>query len=291
MADRRVGRYTVHCSHESFLYFPTAHISKGQLIDYYQRIAPYMIPYVKNRLMTLQRFPKGIEGDGFYQKNTPDYFPAFIERKKVRKKSDGIVKYLMCNNAATLVYATNQGMITPHITLSKTDKLQYPDRIIFDLDPPSHFSFADLIDVAYMLKDIIEAHHLIPFVMTTGSRGLHVVIPIKREYTFKKVKKWAQLIAQDVVSAWPKKLTIEVSKAKRRNRIFVDYLRNSYGATAVAPYAVRALEYAPIAMPLGWQELANVSSSRHYTMKNVFKRLTRVEDPWKQYARSARSID
>lgn len=289
MSERKIGKYVIECSHESKLYFPSSKITKGQLINYYERIAPYMLPHTKDRLMTLQRFPDGITKDGFYQKNTPDYFPDFIARKRVKKQSDGSVDYLICNNAATLVYIANQGMITPHIMLSKVDTLKYPDRIIFDLDPSSNTSFSAVIDTAYALQEKIESLGLTPFVMTTGSRGLHVVIPIKPTQTFTATKRWAKNIAQELVDEYPKILTLEVHIKKRKQKIFIDYLRNSYGATAVAPYAVRAIEKAPVAMPITWKDLSKLKSAQHYTITTIFRKISR-SDPWASFFRKAKNV-
>lgn len=290
MADRKVGPYIISCSNEEAIFFPKVHITKGDLIDYYERIAPYMLPYVKNRLMTLHRFPSGIDHDGFYQKNTPDYFSKFIKRKKVKKQTDGMVNYLVCNNAATLVYITNQGTITPHVTLSKLDKLDYPDRMIFDFDPSNAKAFDTVKDAAFAMRELLENYGLISLVMTTGSRGLHVIVPIKRQYPFDIVRQIAKNLAQELADKNPRVLTLEVSKIKRRGKIFIDYLRNGYGATAVAPYAVRALPSAPVATPISWQELEELNSSQYYTIKTVFKRLQGKKNPWKTFYTCAQSL-
>jgi len=288
--DRKVGRYIISCSNEQHILFPKAKITKGQLIDYYERIAPYMLPYVKDRLMTLHRFPSGINHDGFYQKNTPDYFPKFIKRKKVKKQTDGIVNYLVCNNAATLVYIANQGTITPHVTLSKINKLEYPDRMIFDFDPVSIKSFGKVKNAALAMRDLLESYGLTSFVMTTGSRGLHVVVPIKRRYPFIDIRTFAKNLAQELANENPRALTLELLKAKRRGKIFIDYLRNGYGATAVAPYAIRALEGAPVATPVSWNELAKLDSPQKYTLKNIFRRLATGSEPWKAFDKTAQTL-
>jgi len=290
MADRKIGRYVISCSNEAYVLFPKAKITKGKLVDYYEFVAPYMLPYVKDRLMTLHRYPSGIDHEGFYQKNTPDYFPAFIKRKKVQKKTEGAVNYLVCNNAATLVYIANQGTITPHITLSKIDRLEYPDRIIFDFDPSKKNQFDAIIDAALAMKEILEDVGLKSFVMTTGSRGLHVVTPIKREYPFDQVRQFAKNLAQELASQDSRTFTLEIPKAKRRGKIFIDYLRNAYGATAVAPYAVRAKEGAPVATPLAWNELSRLDSPQKYTLKNISRRLKSRKDPWESFSRSACSL-
>lgn len=261
--------------------FPADNITKGDLVDYYQRIAPYMLPYMKDRLITMQRYPSGIAQEGFYQKDAGDYFPAWIPRKKVRKKDDGTTNYVVGGDAATLIYLANQAVITPHLWLSRVGNLRKPDRMIFDLDPSKEDQFPLIIATAKKLKTILESGGLHPFVMTTGSRGLHVVIPLDGTSSFEAVRHCAHTIAQQLVDADPENLTLEIRKDKRQGRLFIDTLRNSYGATGVAPYAVRVRDGAPVATPIAWDEVAPGLTPDQWNIKNIFKRLARIEDPWK----------
>ncbi len=289
MRKVKLGQHTVDITNEEKELFPKAHITKGELINYYMRIAPTMIPYIKNRPVTMQRFPQGIKDEGFYQKDASAYFPSWIKRKPIARKKDGMVNYVVCNNVATLVYLANQLCITPHIWLSKTDKLNYPDRMIFDLDPSPDVSFATIRWAAKKIKALLERLELKAFVMTTGSRGVHIIVPLKRVHTFDQVRTFAHDIAALLADTYPKKLTIEMRKAKRGKRVFIDFLRNSFGATGVAPYAVRAKPGAPIAMPIDWQELDNVTSQK-FTVKNIFRRLARKKDQWQGIDASATSL-
>ncbi len=280
MRSIKLGKYVVDITNENKILFPKAKITKGELVEYYQRVASYMIPYVKNRPLTMHRFVQGIDQEGFYQKNVPDYFPSWIKRVPILKKADGIVNYVVCNNDATLVYLANQLCITPHIWLSRVDKLKYPDRMIFDLDPSPGVSFLQIRWAAKKIKKLLEHDFgLSTFIMTTGSRGVHIIVPLKRVHTFDQVRLFAHDCADLLAKKYPKKLTLEMRKAKRGKRIFIDVLRNSFGATGVAPYAVRAKPGAPIATPIEWHELDAVTPQK-YTMKNIFRRLVRKKDPW-----------
>lgn len=285
-----IGRITINVSHPDKIYFPENGITKGDLVDYYDKIAPVMVPYMKDRPLTMHRFPDGIHGEAFYQKDASTYFPDWIKIKPIKKKEGGITHYVVCNNRATVVYLATQACITPHLWLSKIDKIEYPDRMIFDLDPPdNNFSLARF--TALELRDLLAKLKVTSFVLTTGSKGLHVVVPLKRTATNDEVKSFAQELALILVKRNPDQLTLEMNKKFRVNRLFIDTLRNSYGATAVAPYAVRAKPGAPIATPLAWSELADRKlTSQTYTMRNIFDRLKKIEDPWRDFNKVKYSV-
>lgn len=291
MGTRKVGRYLVETSNEDKILFPQAKITKGDLIDYYENIAPIMLPYMKDRPISMQRFPEGIQEEGFYQKDAADYFPAWIKRMPLKKQDNGIVNYVVVNNAETLVYLANQACITMHTWLSRIDKIDIPDRIIFDLDPAGK-RFSDVQEAALIIREMLTLLDLPAFVMTTGSRGLHVLVPIKRKHSFDWVRSFALDIATLLASAYPDRFTVEIRKAKRRGRIFLDILRNAFGQTAVAPYAVRPKPSAPIATPITWEEAADSTlTPTKYTIKNIFKRLSKIDDPWHNINDFSSSLD
>jgi bifunctional non-homologous end joining protein LigD len=281
--------------------FPDDGITKGEVVDYYERIAENMLPYMKNRPLALQRYPDGIEEEGFYQKEAAEYFPDYVERVRIKLENGSKQDEIVCNNAATLVYLANLGAITPHIWLSTTDAITIPDKIVFDLDPsdddPSSplsgslgTSFSVVKEGARDLRKTLDSLGLTCFVMTTGSHGLHVVAPLRPEHEFSTVKEFAKAVAQNLETDDPK-FTTKVRKEKRRGRVFVDYLRNEYAQTSVAPYALRALPGAPVATPLDWDELSDSKlNAQSYTMENIFKRLSRREDPWKDFVRHRASL-
>ena len=287
MKKVRIGGKEITLTHPDKIIFPQAGICKADLINYYRRIGLTMLPYLKNRPLTMHRFPQGVDAEGFYQKNIPDYFPSWIARTTVAKKEGGTVRYVVCNDLQTLVYLANQLCITPHVWLSTVGKKNYPDKMIFDLDPAGTASFSLVKWVARAIKKLAEQRGLVPFVMTTGSKGLHVTIPLERVHTFGVVRAYAQKIAHELADRYPERITLEMRKAKRGNRIFIDTLRNARGATAVAPYALRALPMAPVATPITWQELGAVKTAQKYTIKNIFKRLAVKADVWKEMAQSA----
>ena len=291
MSSITIDTHTIELSNEQKILFPKSKITKGDLINYYQTIAPIMLPYIKDHPIAMQRFPDGIDHEGFYQKEAGEYFPNWIERKTIKHKAGHQTTYVLCNNTATLVYLANQAVITIHHWLSTNAKQRSPDRMIFDLDPTHKNTWKDLVTTALLLKKIIESYDLTPFVMTTGSRGLHITIPLKQIHTFKHVRMFAQQIAQQAITSNQTLVTLEVRKEKRKNKIFIDTLRNQWAQHAVAPYTVRALEHAPIAMPITWQELEKTPiNAQTYTIKNGLKQVNQHKHPWANFYQKAGNI-
>ncbi len=280
----------VEITHRGKVLFPETAITKGNLIDYYEKIADYMIPFLKDRPLTIQRFPAGITEEGFFQKNASEYFPAWIKTARVKKKN-GWVNHVLCNTTETLLYLVNQGAITFHTTLSRVDKLEFPDRLIFDLDPPND-NFDVVVEGARTIREIMENRlGMTTFPMTTGSKGLHVVIPLNCTENFNEVHDFAKKVATYVCYNHPEKYTMAMPKNQRKGRLFLDYMRNSYGHTGVCPFSVRAIEGAPVATPLHWDELkSSTLSSRTYNIHNVYKRLREVENPWKLFEKYSKGI-
>jgi bifunctional non-homologous end joining protein LigD len=292
MSTINIERHTIELSNEGKLLFPETKITKGNLITYYESLAPYMVPLITNHPIAMQRFPDGITHEGFYQKEIGEYFPDWVERKTItHTHSEHKTTYVVCNNTATAVYLANQAVITLHHWLSTIDDLVHPDRMIFDLDP-LNVTWTELTKTALILKKVLEEYKLKPFVMTTGSRGLHVTVPLKQKLTFKKVRLFAQHIAQQVVEKHPALVTLEIRKEKRKNKIFIDTLRNQWAQHAVVPYSVRAIEGAPVATPLFWHELENKKlHAQYFTITNVLKKVIRDGNPWQNFNKNARALD
>lgn len=288
MTERRFGRYLVELSSDDKPFFPDDHLTKGDLIDYYDRIAETMLPHLRDRPLTLHRFPDGIAGEGFFQQARGDYFPDWLEGLDVDHGGDtGRVTHILCDHRAALVYLANQGTITLHAWLSRRDQLRCPDQIIFDLDPPGD-DFEPVRRGARLVKAGMEAAGLVPFLKTTGSRGLHVVAPIRPEAEFGQVRELAKKLAARLADAHPDELTTEQRKNKRRGRLYLDIMRNVFGQTAVAPWSVRAKPGAPVATPLAWRELDDPElGPRSFTVTNVFRRLGQRRDPWAGMTRHA----
>lgn len=271
--------------------FPGSGRSKADVVKYYRRSWQYASVHASDRPMVLQRFPDGIGGEGFFQKKTPDYFPDWVETIKVKVKEDGSSDpYVNCNSEATVAYLANQGCITMHTWLSSKKDLNKPDRMVFDLDPPGD-KFEEVRKAAYSLQRLFHAAGIHSFPMLTGSKGIHVVVPLKPTAGFDDVRDSARKIAEKLAADDPEHFTTETLKEKRNARVFIDYLRNSYGQTTVMPYSLRAIENAPVAVPLSWDEVANKNlHPRKYTLDNIFRRMARKKDPWRNMQKHAVSL-
>jgi bifunctional non-homologous end joining protein LigD len=280
----------VQISRPDKLLFPDAGVTKRDLASYYEHVATAMLPHVRARPVSMQRYPNGIDGPGFFQKDIPDYFPDWIKRIEVRKK-DGTVTHAITCDANTLIYLAAQACITPHIWLSRAGELERPDRMVFDFDP-SGGAFASVRRAALWLRALLDELELASFVMTTGSRGLHVWVPLRPGASFDEVRGFARDTAGLLARRHPRELTIEQRKAKRRGRILIDVMRNAYAQTAVPPYAVRPRPKAPVATPLDWDEISD-SKLRpdRYTTRNLFRRLRSQPDPWAGISRRARQLN
>lgn len=290
MSKMSFGKYTVDVSNEDKVFFPDAKITKGDLVEYYRKVADTMLPHLKDRTFSMQRFPDGLKKKGFYQKEAADYFPDWIKTVKVQKEK-GSNTQVVIDKTATLVYLADQAMITPHIWLSRIDKPNHPDRLVIDLDPPDD-DFKPVRNAAKKVIAMLDEELGLPvFIQTTGSRGLHVVVPLNRSEDFDAVRKFAKEVTDVLAERHPKELTTAVRKNKRQGRLFLDIARNAYAQTFVAPYSVRPRPGAPVATPLALDELGDAKlHSQKYTVKNIFRRLSQRDDPWKDINKKATSL-
>jgi bifunctional non-homologous end joining protein LigD len=269
--------------------FPAAGLTKADLIDYYERVAPVMLPHLAGRPLSLERYPDGIDAEGFMQKNASGYFPKWIRRARLAKQ-DGAVAHVVADDAPTLVYLANQACVSLHVGLSRIDRIDHPDRMVLDLDP-SDQDFEKVRRAARDARALLEEVGLVPFLQTTGSRGLHLWVPLDRSADFDEVRAFASELAEVLVARRPAELTTAQRKAKRGDRVLLDVARNAYAQTAVAPYSVRARPQAPVATPLEWAALdAPKLEPQRYTIKNLFRRLGKKGDPWAEIARHARGL-
>jgi bifunctional non-homologous end joining protein LigD len=280
----------VPISHPERVLFPAVGLTKLDLARYYAGVADAMLPHVRRRPLALQSFPQGVEGDGYFVKDAPRHFPKWIATAAVPKREGGTIHHPLADDAATLVYLAGQNAITLHAWTSRADRLERPDRIVFDLDPSAR-RFAEVRAAARGLGDLLRDLGLVPFAMTTGSRGLHVVVPLRRTADYDAVHGFARAVAAALVEREPGALTVEFRRERRGERIFVDVGRNAYGQHAVAPYAVRALPTAPVATPLRWEELeARGLDPQGWTAATIGDRLAAGGDPWREIARHARAL-
>jgi len=235
----------------------------------------------------MNRFPDGIGRIAIQQKRIPDSFPQWIKRATVDLHRGGTITHAVIDNAATLVYLANYNMITAHVWLSRMEAPEQPDQLIFDLDP-SDEDFRLVRRTAINLRTLLEELRLVAYVKTTGSRGLHVVVPISIEPSFEEVHVFADVIAQRLAAGDPDHLTTEFIKQKREGRLFIDVNRNAYGQTVVAPYSVRARRAAPIAVPIAWADVdSDALRPDGVTMRNVWDWLKGRDDPWEDMERVA----
>jgi bifunctional non-homologous end joining protein LigD len=281
---------SVEISHPEKVLFPKDGITKGQLADYYERVAQWMLPHIKGRPLSLQRFPAGIGQRGFFHKDVPDYFPAWIRRVEAAKHG-GSVTHAIASDSRTLVYLANQNTITPHVWLSRADRIDRPDRLVIDLDPAPGSDFADVRRAARSAGELLREVGLEPFAQVTGSKGIHVWTPIQRRADFDGVKEFADGLAELLAARDPDALTTEFRKEKRGGRILVDVLRNRYAQTVVPPYAVRPRAGAPVATPIEWDELSNSGLRPDgWTIRTVLARLEKKGDPWLEMNAHTRAL-
>lgn len=271
------------------IFFPDAGYTKGDLADYYRRIAPTMLPHLAGRPLTLHRFPDGIDGVNFIQKSVQDHYPDWIERVTVDKE-DGTITHALADDAETLAWLVDQATVVFHVWLARADAPHHPDRLIFDLDPPGD-DFGLVVDAARVLRDRLAAAGLTAFVMTTGSSGLHVTVPLDRTADFETVRGFAERMTEWLADERPDDFTTEHRKNKRRGRLYLDIRRNAYAQTGVAPYSVRAKPHAPIATPLDWDELGDAKiGPRRFHVGNIFRRLAQRDCPWRDIDRHRQDL-
>ncbi|HEX6446213.1 MAG TPA: non-homologous end-joining DNA ligase [Streptosporangiales bacterium] len=288
MAEARVsaGRRTVEIGNAGKVFFDDVGVTKRDLAEYYRAVAPVLLPHVRGHPLAMQRFPHGIGGEGFIQKKVPDPAPDWLGRVSVPRERGGEVTMPVLDDAAGLLVLVDQAVVTLHPLLSRADRLRCPDRMVFDLDP-SKEDFGSVRTAALALRELLDELRLPGYVMTTGSRGLHITVPLDRSADFDEVRTLARGVADVLASRHPDSLTTEVRKDKRRGRIFVDILRNAYAQHAVAPYSVRPLPGAPVATPLRWEEVDGDLTAQRWTLRDVPQRVADGGDPWHGMGRHA----
>ena len=254
----RAGRHSVEVHRADKVLFPgggdAKEYTKADLVAYYRDVAPFMLPQLRGRPLMLERHPDGVDGPRFMQKNTPEHYPEWITRVELAKEG-GTVCHTVCDDAATLAFLADQACVTLHRWLSRSDRADRPDLMVFDLDPADGSSFAAVREAAVRLRELLDELRLPADLMTTGSRGLHVVVPVDGQDDFDEVRAFARDVAATLAAEHPDRLTTAARKKDRGERLYLDVQRNGYAQTAVAPYTVRALPGAPVATPISWGQL------------------------------------
>ena len=276
-------------THPDKVLFPDDGITKGDLAAYYEAIAPVMLPHIRMRPVTMERFHAGIGKPGFIQKDVSKGFPPWLERVEVPKKG-GTVHHPLVTDARSLVWLANQNSITPHVWTSRAPDLYHPDICVFDLDPSDDDQEA-LRAAALALRDVLDELGLPSWVKTSGSKGFHIVVPLDGKAEVGEVAGFAHAVGRRLVNRHPDALTQEFHKVDRAGRILIDTGRNGYSATFAAAYAVRAKPGAPVSAPCTWEEVASgAAGPRTFTLRTMAQRIERVGDLWADLRKRRRSL-
>ena len=276
-------------THPEKVLFPDDGITKGELASYYEAIAPVMLPHIRLRPVTMERYPAGIDKPGFMQKDVSKGFPEWLERVEVPKKG-GTVNHPVVRDERSLLWLANQNCITPHVWVSRAPEVFYPDICVFDLDP-SIDDAAMLRTAALQLRDFLDELGLPAWVKTSGSKGFHIAVPVDGKADFGEVARFAHRVARLLVKRDPENLTLEFSKVDRGRRILIDTGRNGYSATFAATYAVRAKTGAPVSAPCTWEEIERGEvGPQTFTLRGMKDRIAEVGDLWSDMRRRKRSL-
>jgi len=266
-------------------------LTKAHLIDYYYRMAPYILPYLYNRPIVMKRYPEGIEGEAFYQKECPDFAPAWVMRHPV-KHSNKTVNYVVCNDMQTLLWLINLNTIEMHAWLARIENLESPDLAVMDLDPADGAAFRDTMEVALLVRGVLEQFGLAGFPKTSGAGGLHLFIPIKPVYSWQVVTAAMKFVAETAAGIYPDKATIERKVDKRAGKVYLDYLQNGRGKTMAFQYGLRPLPGAPVSTPLDWREVEKGEiQPQDFNMKTIFPRLQTIGDIYSGVINQRQSLD
>ncbi len=276
-------------THPEKVLFPDDGITKGDLANYYEAIAPVMLPHLKGRPVTMERYPAGIGKKGFWQKDVSKGFPDWLERVEVSKK-DGVVHHPIVNDVRSLLWVANQNTITHHVWASRVPDLYYPDVCVFDLDP-SKDDPPSVRAAAIGLRNLLDELGLPSWIKTTGSKGFHIVVPLDGKSNMGDVAGFADRVGKLFVSHAPEHLTQEFNKVDRKGRIYVDTGRNGYSATFACAYTVRAKAGAPVSAPCTWDEVEHGTvDPATFTLRNMPARVKKVGDLWADMLRKRRSL-
>jgi bifunctional non-homologous end joining protein LigD len=280
--DLKVGKTTLHLTNQNKVYFPDDGITKGDIVNYYNEVADLILPYLKNRPQSMNRFPNGINSPSFYQKDVDtDKIPSWLKTAPVYSESnEAEIDYLICNDKATLLYMANLGCIDINPWNSTLKKIDNPDWMVIDIDPEKE-DFSEVVRTALAVKEVLDGLKTDCYCKTSGATGLHVYVPLGAKYNYDTVKIFAELIAHEVHARLPETTSLERTIKKRDHKIYIDFLQNRTGQTLAAPYSVRPKPGATVSTPLEWDEVNESLSPSQFTIKNVLQRFSEKGDLWK----------
>ncbi|HRI80685.1 MAG TPA: non-homologous end-joining DNA ligase, partial [Cyclobacteriaceae bacterium] len=273
-----IGKRKIELTNLEKVLFPEDGITKAEIIEYYLKIAPTLLNHVKGRALTLIRFPDGIHGEMFYQKNRPEWAPEWIEFEKLGKEEKK--DYIIATEPASLVWLANLAALELHQLHSRKPKFEFADYMVFDLDPPEGYDFKKVVPIAFELKSLVESFGYTPFVKTTGGKGVHICCPLEPKFDFHTVFEAAQSIAQPFVDRNPSSTTLHIKKEARKGRVLIDIYRIRSGQSIVSPYSLRGRVGAPVSMPLTWDELSNLKSPVEHNIRNALDKVMQDGDAW-----------
>ncbi len=266
-------------------------ITKLDLINYFDEMAEYILPYLKDRALSMHRFPDGISGEGFFQKNVEDLAPDWATTKKIKDEEGKTIEYLVCNDKATLIYLANLACIELHPWLSKIEDLKHPDFLVLDLDPED-VPFSKVVEVALAAKKVLDKLDITAYIKTSGARGLHIFINVgarraepsgaEPKYTYDQVKDFAEILARLINKEIPEITSLERLPEKRKHKVYIDWLQNAEAQTVVAPYSPRPTKEASVSAPLGWDEIGSKIKPSDFTIHNIQTRLKSKGDIFKK---------
>jgi len=290
-SEIKIGRHIVAITNRKKIYWPGEGYSKGDLIDYYDKMADHILPHLKGRCLSLKRNPNGINDKGFYHKDAGENAPSYVDVFKVKSESNNkIIDYIVCNNKATLLYVANLGCIEINPWNSTTKKPGYPTWMAIDIDPSDKNKFTEVVDTALAVKMVLDKAGISCYCKTSGASGLHVYIPLRNKYDYITVRHFAHIIASLVQEQLPEITTLERSLHKRGPKIYIDYLQNSAGQTLASVYSLRPVAGASVSTPLEWKEVNHQLSPQQFTLENIFRRVTKKGDLFSPVLNDSNSI-
>jgi len=287
----RVGEKEVKLTHLDKVYWPDDGFTKGDLIDYYAAMAPYILPHLKDRPLSLVRYPGGTAEKGFYQKDAPVGTPEWVRLAPLwSKERSSYINFILCDNVETLVWMTNSGVVEVNPWLSRYDNADCPDFAVIDIDPSEGTTWEDVRVVARVAKSLLDEWKLVAFPKVSGATGLHIYIPVEPRYTYRQIQSFVKYGAKFIRDAYPEKVTLERKVKDRTGRVYIDYPQNARGQTISSVYGVRATPGAPVSMPILWEELGKVTP-KSWSIATALSRVKAAGDLFRQVLTKPQSID